>query len=318
MNIEALRQEYFREGIGEKILDLLEGLTRSVTRTYDPRVYGNVASWDEAHEDVLYSFITEVLLEQGQLEYAVFLAETEEHFTNLLARQLRFFLARKRRRTVIDNLLDRCKRLTSKAPFRQELTKRNWWYEIADTPASNRFPNSDEIARIAGELAVIPIKMSSNAERASQIYSTSDLKKILFHVATTTACRISVGNLDELFRRLLTPWLPRFLETDEGDSAGPKELGLNAEQEAMARQAAQAIVNAGTPLELGILAMKIADISDSVIARHFEISRPTVIKHKKNVLLKVEAELTGFDEDCQRRAIELLSEMIEGIHHVTG
>jgi len=311
MSIEALRQEYFREIIGEKILDLLARLTRNVTREYDPVVYGNAKSWDEAHEDVLHSFIAEVLLEQGQLEYAIFNAETEEYFLNLLARQLRRFLARNRRRTVVDNLLKRCKKITSKVPFRQESDTKSWWYELNDKATSDRFPSADEIARVACELAAVPIQLSSSTERASQIYSTSDLKKILFHMATTTACRISVGNLDHLFRRLLTPWLPRFLEKDEGNSAVHEELDLNPEQENMARQAAHAIVEAGTPLELGILAMKIADISDSAIARRFEISRPTVIKHKKKVFSKVENELKTLDEKCQKQAIELLTALIQ-------
>jgi len=317
MSLEELRQEYSREIIGEKILDLLEGLVRTVTRKYDPRIYGGAVSWDEAHDDVLHSFIVEVLLEQGQLEYAVFLAETADHFKNLLARQLRFFLARSRQRTVIDNLLDRCKAITSEPPFSQEVEKRSWSYALEEKPTTDHRPNSDEIARIAGELAVIPVQMSSSTDRASQIYSTSDLKSLLVRIASAVACWVSVRDLDNIFRRLLTSWLPRFLVIDEGDSAVHREKGLNAEQENMARQAAQAIAETGTPLELGILAMKIADISDSIIARRFEISRPTVIKHKKSVLSKVEDELRGLEENCQRRAIELLTALVQEKNDVT-
>lgn len=317
MSIEALRQEYSREIIGEKILDLLARLTRNVTRKYDPEVYGNARSWDETHEDVLNSFIAEVLLEQGQLEYAIFTAETEEHFSNLLARQLRFFLARNRRRTVVDNLLDRCKTMTCKHPFRHETDAGGWWYELNDTATKDRFSSFDEIARVAGELAAIPIQLSSSAVRAPQIYSTPDLKKILYYIVEKMGCRVSVGNLDQLFRRLLTPWLPSFLEKDERSSEVHEELDLNPEQENMARQAAHAIVEAGTSLELGILAMKIADITDSVIARHYKISRPTVSKHKKNVLLKVEAELRGLDEDLQKRTFDVLTELIEENNDVT-
>ncbi|MCP4901960.1 MAG: hypothetical protein GY906_33770, partial [bacterium] len=119
MSMRELQLEYDEEVIGGKILKLVDELTWNVARPYDPRVYGGAASWAEAHEDLLYSFVAEVLLEQGQLEYAMFVASSEKHFKNLIARQLRFFLARRRQRTVVDNLLDRSKQITSSTPFRQ-------------------------------------------------------------------------------------------------------------------------------------------------------------------------------------------------------
>jgi DNA-binding CsgD family transcriptional regulator len=83
---------------------------------------------------------------------------------------------------------------------------------------------------------------------------------------------------------------------------------LNAEQEEMARQAFTCIQATCSLLELGILAMKIADIPDTSIAQHYGMSRPTIIKHKKNIMAKVEAELLGLDEAVQRRAIEMLAD----------
>ena len=110
---------------------------------------------------------------------------------------------------------------------------------------------------------------------------------------------------------MLTPWLPSFLETDEGVVATQPARVMSAEQDDMARQAAEAIQRASTPTELGILAMKIDDISDSVIGRRFGMSRPTVIKHKRRILKKVETELTGLDEASQNLAIELLTTLIK-------
>lgn len=312
MGIEALRAEYQREVIGEELLKVLHDLTRSVTKHYDPRVYGGSSSWQEIHEDILHSFVVEVLLEQGQLEYALFVADAEQHFYNILARQLRFFLARRRQRTVIDNLLDRCKRITQEVPFQQASEKGLWWYELQGSPTRGCWPTEEHLVEIAGDLAVIPVQSSSGTERASQIYTTDDLTRLLARVARATGCRVSVRDLDRIFRRLLTPWLPSFLDSDEGVLAVQATASLNAEQEGMARQAFVAIQAASSQLELGILAMKIADIPDAAIAQHYGLSRPTIIKHKKNALAKVEAELIGLDEAIQRRTIEMLADRPQG------
>ena len=308
MSLEELRREYEREVIGEGIFQVVEEFVSSVTvGRYDPRVYGGAASWDEALEDLVQSFVLDVLLDEGQLEYALFVASSEEHFKNLVARQLKRFLARGRQRTVVDNLLDRCKEITSSLPFRQGTETKIWWFELEETPADCRFPTSDEIAQISAELAIIPVQAPSSGNRASQVYTTPDLKRLLLLVAKRLACRLTVKDLDHIFRRLLTPWLPSFLGTDEGVLATQAQPSLSAEQEEMIRQAVHAIRQASTPLELEILAMKIADIPDSVVGRRFQISRPTVIKHKKNALTKVEAELAGLNEACQIHALELLA-----------
>jgi len=306
MSMTELRQEYELETIGEKILKIVHSLTWGVTEKYDPQIYGGAASWVEAHDDLVQTFALDVLIEQGQLAYAMNVADSEEHLKNLLARQLRFFLARNRRRTVIDNLLDRCKKLTGEPPFEQVVEKRSWSYFLGDRHPEDRRPNPDEIALIAGELLVPPVRVSSGSDRAPQIYSTEDLQRLLVQVASGLNCHVFVSDLDEIFRRLLTPWLPTFLGTDEGVMAVQDEPSLDAEQEAMAQQAATAIRHASNPIELGILAMKIANIPDSTIGRRFEMSRPTVIKHKKRVLKKVEAQLAGLSEACQSRTIELL------------
>ena len=312
MGIDALRAEYHREVIGEGLLKVLRDLTWSVTRQYDPRVYGGAPSWHEVHEDILHSFVADVLLEQGQLEYALFVADTEEHFTNILARQLRFFLARQRQRTVTDNLLDRCKKITQVAPFQQTIGRGVWWYELQGASTLRGSPSQEQLARIAGELAVLPIQASSGSDRASQIYNTQDLTSLLRRVATATNCRVSVRDLDQIFHRLLTPWLPSFLEPDEGVLDVQAAVSLNAEQEEMARQAFIGVQTASSQLELGILAMKIAEVPDAAIAQHYGLSRPTISKYKKSVLAKVEAELRGLDEAIQRRAIEMLGNRAQG------
>ena len=311
MSIQELQLEYEREGIGEGILGILDGLVRNVARSYDPRVYGGAASWAEAHDDLLHSFVVDVLLEQGQLEYALFVAGSVEHFKNILGRQLRFFLARGRRRTVVDNLLDRCKEITAKAPFQQAAEKRAWSYALEDQAPGDRRATPDLLAQVAGELAGIPVQEPSVSERASQVYLTPDLIELLRRVASSLECWVSARDLDDLFRQMLTPWLPSFLGTDEGALAIQPAKALSAEQEDMARQAAEAICGAGSATELKVLGMKIGDVSDSVIGRRLGVSRPTVIKHKKRILGKVEAELTGLDEASQSRAIELLASLIQ-------
>ena len=110
-SLEAIVEERQALGIGPVILGLIQSLTANVTRTYDPTVYAGVASWQDGLEDLVHDVIVDRLLAEGQLDYAIDIATTPEALRALLTRQIKRTLARRRRRTVVDNLLDRVRHI---------------------------------------------------------------------------------------------------------------------------------------------------------------------------------------------------------------
>ena len=93
MTLSELVEEYRRVGMGPRIYSETRRIVRAVVRSYDPKVYGGASSWEEAVEDLVQEFGLEVLVGQGQLDYAMTVAADLEHFQRLLARQLRHLLA---------------------------------------------------------------------------------------------------------------------------------------------------------------------------------------------------------------------------------
>src|ERR1700758_4228802 len=117
MTLAELRVEYKASFVGPKILGEVSEVVRGTVRRYDPEVYGGSASWDDVEEDAVQSVVEDLLLREGQLDYLMATALRLEDFRNLLRFQVRRYLARKRRRNVIDNLLDRSKELLQGASF---------------------------------------------------------------------------------------------------------------------------------------------------------------------------------------------------------
>ena len=112
MSISDLRSEYEREVIGLAILAEVRRACASRARKYPPVVYARSTTWnDDAIDDLVQDVITRRLLGKRQLDYLFDMGRTIDAWRALLDRQVRITLARRRVRTVVDNLLDRAKRL---------------------------------------------------------------------------------------------------------------------------------------------------------------------------------------------------------------
>ena len=112
MSIADLRTEYEREVIGLAILAEVRRACSFRPRRYPPTVYARSATWnDDAIDDLVQDVITHRLLGERQLAYLFDVGRTIDAWRALLDRQVRIALARRRVRTVVDNLLDRAKRL---------------------------------------------------------------------------------------------------------------------------------------------------------------------------------------------------------------
>jgi hypothetical protein len=116
MSLEALRNEFEAEHVGPQIYGAIRRLVAATARRYRPDVYAEHAAPDgrwtpDLIEDLVQSFFADALLGQSQLRYALDAAHDLPSFERIIVAQVRRHLRHRRRRTVIDNLLERARAL---------------------------------------------------------------------------------------------------------------------------------------------------------------------------------------------------------------
>jgi hypothetical protein len=304
--LEALVREYESVGIGPVILQEVRDVIRSVVRGYDPVVYGQVASWELGLEDLAQEFGVDVLVTQGQLDYAITVAGDRLHFRRLIARQLRYLLARRRRRTIVDNLLDRAKKRVAKLPFRLVASRSEWSYTLADKDVAPGRVSQAERRTLAFDLSRLPIIRAQPSRRAPTVYSEDTLERILESVADSVPCAVRVADLDGILGLMLTPWVPTFIKDGERALARAEAGGLDAEQQAIARQVARQVIGGCPAGHQEVLRLKLGGASDREVAVELALSRPTASKRKREAMNVLERELGGLDSELRVAVMDAL------------
>ena len=307
MNFVDLQDEFRDARIGQLIYREVRQLAEAVVSKYNPKVYLNAPTWQDGLEDFVQEFITTVLLEERQIEYAMDLSGSLDDFRSLLARQLRRLLARRRRRTVVDNLLDRCKQIVSEAPFSLEPSGRSWSYHLSLVPVRPGQADDFALKNAAIDLSLFTVVRSDSSERAPTVYTSETLREILLSIATKLSVRITLGNLDTIFREALTFLLPRDLSTDEGVFEQAASPELDPEEESMVRDGVRVLLELLSEKEKLVLRMKLVDRSDAEIAATAGVSRPTIDKWKKQAMKTLEFALEDFPSKLQEAVVERVS-----------
>jgi hypothetical protein len=305
-----LAEEYRSVGIGPRILAEVNRIVRAVTRSYDPGVYGGSTSWDDALEDLVQEFGLEVLVGQGQLDYAMMMATDRTHFRRLLARQVRYLLARRRRRTIVDNLIDRAHTMVSGPPFRVLGRRSQWSYTLSDKQVTAGRVSEATARTVASRLAEVPMIRAEPAQRAPVVYSESALRTILTVLAETVPCAVAAGDLDRVFSLLLTCWLPSFLKEGEAAVANAAANGLDAEQLTIVDDTAISILGSCAREDLEVLRLKLDGVSDRLIGEQLGLSRPTVSKRKRAAMRRLEEALTGLDDTLRLAVVDRLGQRL--------
>jgi len=304
MTWAQLQDEHARVRIGPGIIAEIEACTKQVVRRYDPVVYGGVGDWRDGWQDVAQEFVADVLLRQGQLRTIMGLAVSLDHFRRLLRRQLHYLLAQIRRRTVVDNLLDRCKLLLAKEPFQASpLGRGRVTYAIGE--AEEREPTDAERWKAARLVAAIPTAPLARGERASMVFTTEALEAALRTIAATLPSRFGLSDAGKIFAEALTDWLRSPLTYDGNlsetpvDEAGPMDVAVGDET------VAAILRDLGRDDRL-ILRRKLAGVSDQEVAEEVGVSRPTLAKRKQLMLDGLQVHLVDLDRSLQERVIAAL------------
>lgn len=310
VTLEELVDEYRRSGIGPLILGQVREIVRAVTRGYDPVIYGGASSWEEGLEDLVQEFGLEVLVGQGQLDYAILMATDHQHFRRLLARQVRYLLARRRRRTIVDNLIDRAHKMAGAPPFRLLGQRSQWSYTLVEKEIVPGRVSEAAARTVAARLAEVPTIRAEPTQRAPAVYSEGSLKAILAEVAAAAPCAVAAGDLDRVFTLLLTSWLPCFLKEAEATVANAAAEGFSAEELAIAEETTVAILTGCARQLLEVLRLKLGGLSDQDIGVALGISRPTVSKRKREAMARLEGCLAGLSQPLRLAVLDQLGARI--------
>lgn len=296
-----LRDEHASERLGARWLSEVERICRNVTVAYSPDVYANGLSWEAELDDLAQEVVIDRLLRERQVEYIVDVAASIADARKLLARQVRITLAHRRRRTVVDQLLERARRILREPPFEQRRSSPDSW-TIEDRVVGERSPTQAELRVATQRVRAIPLVKASGTDRAPMIYRTEDLERLLVVVGESLPVAFEISDLDRILSARLTPFLPGVLE----DVGGGQPPPTSASQPEELMQVVDEIVAALDGSQRAIVVAKIAGVSDADIAAAFGISRPTAAKRRSRALEIVRSSLDGLNDDGQLAVIDRL------------
>ena len=310
-SFDELCREYETETIGEQIWELLLEITASVARRYLPDVYNRGEGWATgSYEELAQDVAVDLLLAEDQIHYIFDVAQGIEDVRRLLVRQVKRALYRRRRLTVVDQLLARARRIASEPPFSIQEVGRQRWITLADDPSPFRSLTDAELRPAVQAASGVPrLIASQRAERASMVYTSSALRELLELVVGELG-GLSEGDLARIFEDLLTAWLPSSL----GDGEGTEPLAAEAPGTADDRLAVSelgdtirmftsSLDNADATVLLG----KTQGISDAALAQRLGRSRPWVADRKQALLDRLTNDLmSDVEEDLRDEAVRLL------------
>ena len=308
MTLEELQREYAAEVIGAKWLEFVRDVCQQVVTSYPPRVYADTQNWDDSLDDLTQDVVALSLLRDRQVDYLMTEGRTLADVRRLLVRQIQHVLARRRTRTVIDQLLERSRPLLSQDPFVTIGEGRSIRWSHVNRTYEDRSPYQSEFRRAEIGVRIIPIVPYGGSERAPIVYREDNLKRLLEVVSQTLATPFGIRDLDFIFRHVLTGFLPGVLmgvERPQGRSTSPEDA-------LEMRQTAISIIDRLDQEQMSVLAAKLTGISDSDVAKGLSLSRPTAAKRKDEVFEIVRREADALTDAARSEMVDQLASLLAG------
>ena len=303
MSLSELRREYEQEVIGAAVFAEIHKACASRARRYPPSVYARSHSWDaQAIDDLVQDVITDRLLGQHQLDYLFDVAGTIGDWRALLDRQVRITLARRRVRTVVDNLLDRAKRvLGGSETVDGSRVSGQTVYALRAREGTYRPLTDQEVRRVVERIRVVPRQVPGQEERAPVVYTKRNFELLLRTALYEAPGGVTARDLGRILGLVLTDWVPAILEQDEGSASFMVEDPGEAES---AREAARQMVSGWSAAEVTMVRGRLAGLTDMEIARQIEVSRPTLVKRRAVLLDQIRAAAADLSEASQEALVD--------------
>jgi hypothetical protein len=294
VELEQLRREYGQQRVGPLIEAEVRALASQVATSYPPEIYAGTPTWTSAAiSDLVQDVFTYWLLEQGQIDYILGVAYTMSDFRALIVRTIKRALAHRRVRSVIDNLLDRCRDLLKDEPFTTiEVGAR----EVFLKEGAGSYSGDATQAQLrAAELhaAAIPRRPPERGERASPVYTKTDLQGFLRAVASSIPGGFTLSDLDRILRRVLTPWVVGSLVSDEMLPTTPSPE-LSPEEITLVSDVTERLLTALTTDQKALLRLFLANVKDAEVATALGLkSRQAVIKRRTELARVLTEHMEG-------------------------
>ena len=116
-DLYAIRAEFQTQGVGPLMLAEVRRVAASMVGRYNAAVYTDIGNWRHGLDDLVQDVVAVALLRDRQAEYLMRQCVTIDDLDRLLRFQTKRVLARRRNRTVVDNLLDRSRLVLQGPPF---------------------------------------------------------------------------------------------------------------------------------------------------------------------------------------------------------
>lgn len=296
-DLAAIANEFRRRGVGPLMMDEVREIAYLLVPKYNAAVYSEVGNWRHGFDDLVQDVAADSLLGERQAAYLIETANSINEFRRLLTFQVKRRLARRRTRTVIDNLLGRARPILDEPPFRRSERHLQVTYALDGALREERAATFRELQSASAAIRHIPQATSSSRDRAPTVYTSTDLADVLVRIGEVLPNAFTIGELDRILRLTLPHLLPgvldldKYLEVDTDDADVPFDSrGVVAAQEVVKRLDRE---------QLFILAAKLAGLSDIVIADQLDVSRRTA-GNRKQVVYSILENLLGPLVDSER------------------
>lgn len=306
MTLPELRSEYESRVIGGAILEEVRRACASQARRYPPTVYARSQAWNrDAVEELVQDVVIERLLGEQQLAYLFDVASDLSHWRALLNRQVKITLARRRVRTVVDNLLDRAgRRLARSEGVETGSAAGRRVFRRAGSRRPYRPLTDQEVRHAAEQARLIPRRKPGRGERAPSVYSDESLGTLLGLVLREAPeGGVAVRDLGKIFELILTDWIPAVLELEEA-GGGSAADSMEPSQIVEVRTTASEIISDLSEVETEALRGFLTGLPYSEVARRIGVSRPTLLKHQRRIRNRIRTAAEGLDEKGQNMLMD--------------
>ncbi len=286
MTLRELRAEYKTEIIGPAILEEVRRACASQARKYPPIVYARSPSWDsDTIEELVQDVVVERLLGEHQLAYLFDVAGRLSDWRALLNRQVKIAMARRRVRTVVDNLLARAGRYLARAEAVDRIAGSGYkLFRRVGVREPYRALTDREVRRVAEHARVVPRRQPESGERAPTVYSEVALEAVLDLILYHTPGGVAIRDIGRILESVLTDWIPAVLELDRAREVSTPDV-LSPEEIVEVMTIASELLSDMSEEDAAILRGRLAGLPDTEVAGWIGVSRPTLIK-RRHVLLK--------------------------------
>ena len=301
---QELETEHQEQRIGPLIYEIARRSVERLLSGRDLSVYAEVeTSVSDAALDVTQSFVERVLLGEGQIDYIFTVARDEGAVERLIRHHARRYLARTRKRTVIDNIFGRCVEILADAEHVEEVEGGGFLAEGSSDPS--RRCRREDVRRAASISALIPKLETTATVKAPRLFDRGGLKMLLEVLFRETKAVVLRSDLQDFLKDLLAPWDFGVLGGDVSDLLleQPEVRGGSFDRISLA------ILATLEKDEHRLLVLKFAGQPDRVIAEELGISRQMVGVRKAELWRRLEDGLVAHDESAHADIISAVCAM---------